>query len=435
MGSEIIAVTPNFYWRIWNRVSTTVGRAIFISALNQAISSGCNFLLGFYLVRVLTPSEFGMYGIGFAVTLFYSGVGNALFLTQMVVHMPEKAVADRTAYASRIFVAVLVFSACTIAVVLPIFHISQVYFSKLGDIKFVLSVAAVSITYLLKDFFVRYAYTEKKEVRALLVNSSIAITLIASLIVCKINSYTLSAGVSLVILALGQFVGAIVGAIFARLPFHSVRLNDVIADTVEAFRGGKWAVGGVSVTWAQSQAYTYVAAISIGPAGVGFANAARMLISPFTFIVPAINQVVMPRLAELRMTEKRKMVKLAASVTILLLTLAVVYSCVVLGLVDFIGPAVLGSKYKGIAPLAAVWCIVVFLQLLRDGAGTILQVMKEFRVLMIVNIFSAIIAVSSAVIMMNVWGVSGAVLGTGIGELFLAFFLWTLVRRICFAVD
>ena len=93
--------------------SRSFGKALSISVINQVVSSGTNFALGIYLVRALTPTEFGLYGIGFAIALLYSGVGNALLLTQMVVHVPDKANEDKLHYAARVLVLAAVFSLLT----------------------------------------------------------------------------------------------------------------------------------------------------------------------------------------------------------------------------------------------------------------------------------------------------------------------------------
>src|SRR5690606_40916291 len=60
----------------FRKLSTALG----ISGATQAIGSVANFLLGIYLVQKLSPAEFGVYGIGFATCLFFSGLGNSLFL-------------------------------------------------------------------------------------------------------------------------------------------------------------------------------------------------------------------------------------------------------------------------------------------------------------------------------------------------------------------
>src|SRR5690242_17112757 len=80
-------------------------KALSTSVLNQALSSATNFALAFVLVRALSTADYGSYSIGTAVCYLCAGVGNALFLVQMVVHTPDKAPEDRFPYAVRILVA------------------------------------------------------------------------------------------------------------------------------------------------------------------------------------------------------------------------------------------------------------------------------------------------------------------------------------------
>ena len=161
-----------------------IGKALSISAINQVVSSGTNFALGIYLVRVLTPTDFGLYGIGFAISLFYAGVGNALFLTQMVVHVPDKAQEDRLPYAARMLVALAVFCALTVSVVGFVMALGGVWSHLLHEyVDLGMAVTAASIAYLLKDFFVRHAYTARKEIWALVINVFVALALAALLMV------------------------------------------------------------------------------------------------------------------------------------------------------------------------------------------------------------------------------------------------------------
>ena len=99
---------PKFFPK--NQQAWKFRKALSVSVLNQAVSSGTNFVLGLYLVRVLTPANFGLYSIGFAIGIFFFGIGNSLFLTQMVVHTPGKSENDRMQYAANIFFLVFGFS-------------------------------------------------------------------------------------------------------------------------------------------------------------------------------------------------------------------------------------------------------------------------------------------------------------------------------------
>ncbi len=405
-----------------------LSKALSLSVLNQVVSSGTSFALGIYLVRVLPPAEFGLYGIGFAICLFYSGIGNALLLTQMVVHTADRPQEDRSPYAARMLMATTLFCLLTLVVVGLVICFTAFWLgAAVPSSSFVLAVTGASIAYLLRDFFVRHAYTARMEGWALVVNVSVAISLLAFLLLKHQADGALTSVEALWLYALGNLAGAGVGAVLVRLPLASTQLSRVVEDMREAWIGGRWAMGGVSVAWAQSQAYLYVTALFAGAAGVAQASAARLLISPVIFLVPAFNQVIMPRLVELRATALPRMLQAGGLFTIALLVFAVLYSVTLLGLIDVIVPTLLGSQYKDVEPLVAAWCLVMFFQLARGGASTILQVMKEFRFLTLANVVSALMAVGAAVLLMTSIGVHGAILGTAIGELILAGLLVRLV--------
>ena len=421
-------ITEYFQHKQRNGRVAVLSKALSVSVLNQAVSSGTNFAMGLYLVRALSPSEFGIYGIGIAVSLFYSGIGNALFLTQMVVHTPDKNSDDRQPYAARMLIALIVFCLVTAIFTLVAFVVGGTWsawlakYSGLG-----LPIAAASIAYVLKDFFVRHSYTARKEVWALVVNVAVALTLLSLLLMQYLSLEKFTSESALWVYAMSNIAGAVVGYLLAKLPLRGVRLRRIVEDAQEAWHGGRWAIGGVSVTWMQSQAYTYVTALFLGPAGVGYANAARMLITPFSMLAPAINQVTMPRLASLRLHDQQKMIRTGFFITSGLLVAAVVYLAMIIVAADRLVTLILGDKFQNLRPIIITWSIVLLFQLLRDGAGTIIQVMKNFRILMLTNTISAVATVVSAVVLMKLYGVPGAILGTGIGELLLALMLWRFI--------
>jgi O-antigen/teichoic acid export membrane protein len=409
-----------------------IGKALSISVLNQVVSSGTNFALAIYLVRVLTTADFGLYGIGFAITLLYAGVGDALFLTQMVVHVPDKAPQDKLPYAARILVALIIFCALT-AIVAGLLLVIVGTWSQLIHqyVGLVSAIVAASIAYLCKDFFVRHSYTARRETWALWVNVAVAVTLVSMLLVQYRFISTFNSEGALWIYAVSNMVGALFGFGLVRLPMLAVRLQEIIRDVQEAWAGGRWALVGVGVTWSQSQAYMYVTALYVGPVGVGLANTARILITPALFLMPAITQLVMPRLAALRATNQARMVKISMLFSTGLVIFAVLYSAVLIGVGDVMAHILIGEyRHDEIAPLVAAWCLVMIFQFSRVGAVICLQVVKNFRLLTLVNAVSLMAAILIAVILMQEIGVKGAILGSAVGELIFSVLLYRVVRAI-----
>jgi O-antigen/teichoic acid export membrane protein len=384
-----------------------------------------------YLVRTLSPAEFGLYGICFAVSLYYAGIGNALFLTQMVVHLPEKAEQDRLHYAARTLIAVTLGCLLTLLLSAVIIGVGGLVATTLSRHASIASaVVFASVGYLLKDYFVRLAYSDRQEVRALLVNTAVALTLAAALTIWLCGGYLFTAAAAVWIYALAQLSGSLVGFAVTKLPVRdSCSWQLIWAEVRQCWHGGRWALGGVTVTWLQSQAYLYVTVLFLGPAGVGQANAARLLITPFMFLLPAVNQVTMPALASLRVADPQKMIRQGKLFTAGMIGLLMGYMLLLSLTFTTVQPLMTGSRYENLGMLVIMWGAVTLLMLARDGASLLLQSLKEFRAIMVDNTLSAIVAVLAAALCAKYLGTAGAVLGTVAGELILAVLLWKRVSR------
>ncbi|MCC6740686.1 MAG: hypothetical protein IT452_16715 [Planctomycetia bacterium] len=396
-----------------------------ISVLNQIVSSGTNFALGLYLVRVLTTVQFGIYGIGFAIALFFVGLGNALFLTQMVVRMPDKLPEDRSHYAAQMLVCVLAggFGFASLAAA-SILLGSLAWSAVAQHASLCFSITVGSLAYLLKDFFVRLAYCGRKESRALFVNVVLAASMTSLLLVLHLSAVPMTHERALWVFAASQSIAALLGLVVSALPLASVRLAAVSRAFQEAVAGGRWALGGVIVTWLQSQSYIYVTAAFLGPVGVGQINAARMLISPFSFLLPAIDQLALPRLAEARVRNQGRVSLEGARYAVAVLLLACVYVLPLLASLRWAIPLMVGAKYEHITLLVWVWCSVLLAQIVRSSASIALQASLEFRGLMLDNVLTAALTVILAAIFSRASGAFGAVLGLAAGEVALAILLW-----------
>lgn len=418
--------------RPWLRGLSRFAPRLGISMLNQVVSSGANFALGLYLVRVLAPDEFGLFGICMALCLLYAGFGNALLLTQMVVHLPEKQANDRPRYAATVLALLGAFCFATIVIAVLLHSLTGLLESSIdGGRSLILATTAAAVANLLKNYFIRLAYSASEEHKALAVNVAWALVLVIGLFAVHNSEGFSGAAAGLWVFATASFAAAVLGLGIARLPMAAVGATRMRHDFVEAFAGGRWAMGGVGVTWLQSQSYMYVTALLIGPTGVALANAARMLISPFTFLLPALTQVAFPRLVEMRATDARTMFRYGLLYSRILVGLGVCY-VIALGLgARYLIPLLIGGNYplEQLLPMGAVWGLVMLLQLSKEGASLILQALKKFRNLMLANTITAMGSIAATAAMAVQVGVSGAVLGVGVGEALLAAILWKQIKR------
>lgn len=404
-----------------------VGKVLSVSVLNQVVSSGTNFALGIYLVRTLTPAEFGLYGIGFTISLFYMGIGNALFLTQMVVYAPDKMPDDRLPYAGRMFLLLTLFCVATVLFFVPILlMVSTVWESAARYAEFASAITAASITYLLKEFFVRHAYNVRQEAWALAIHVAIACTTVVLLWIQHQFITSFNVEMALWIYAATQISGAILGHLLVRLPVATHRWSALLSDLREAWHGGKWASMINLLFFARTQAHTIVVASLLGPVGVAKLNATRLLITPVVMLTPALSQVAMPRLAAARGQGQRWLMKLSLFFTSTLLFVSMFYCTILLVGYDLIVNKIFGANYQGLFALTVLWCLWTCLFAVRTGAEIVGQVLKKFKSLTLVNMLSAFFSLTATYILTTIYGLPGSLIGLLLGEILLI----TLIFRI-----
>lgn len=396
-------------------------RAILLSFTNQALGSGGNFLLSLYLARNMSLEQFGIYGICYGACTLYVGVGNALLLTQMTVGMPQRSAPQRALLAGHTLAGVLMLGGALLALVLPAAALMALA-GRPGAAP--LALAALTAALMLgSEFFISHAYQRRREQGALLVNGVLMLTLAAGLALLAWRGHLPDAGEALALYAAGALLACLLAYASAPLPLGGARRAR--ADDLHGFwQHGRWALGGVAVTWLQAQSATYALAVVLGPAGAGLANMGRLFISPFSFLLPAIYKVALPRLAELRLRAPRRMRQLATRMTLALTALAALYALLVLGTLDWVAPRLLGQAVPQLAPLVLCWCLVLVAQVLRSGGSQLLQMQLKFRVLTLMNLPSAALALGAALLLMRPFAHSGAVAGVLAGEVLLAALIW-----------
>jgi O-antigen/teichoic acid export membrane protein len=418
-------VKPHFMKQLASQIDfSNLKLPFIISLLNQVVSSGGNFIIGVYLARTLSLADFGMYGISYGICVLYIGFGNAVLLTQMMVNIPDKPEASKDDYASRMLLGVLILGAATlILVTLGMLAVILVQPQWQHFSGITVAITLTSVTLLCKEFLISYAYMRRRETLALTISSISVAVLCGGLAFEYLSGIELRAQNVLLLYAIAAVVAAAYG--YWSSPLSIIRnYRNLKPDFIEAWVQGRWALGGVTATWIQAQTYTYALAVFLGPVGVGQANAARIFISPFNFLIPAINQIVIPRLADLRKSDRVKMMRVSVLLTVGLIVLGLVYSATLLTCLDFVFTLLLGRQDAEIRALIPIWCLFLVFQLATTGGSVLLQVMRRFRILALINIPSAIAAIVTAIVLMQQVGAQGAIWGMSAGSIVLTILIW-----------
>lgn len=395
-----------------------------LSFVNQCVSSGGNFLLSVYLARTLSLADFGLYGIGYGLCMLYIGIGNSLILTQMLVNMPSKPLVERDVYAAKMLNAVLLLALLLLTLTTLLFATSYLFWPD--SFRFLDTVGAIitaAVCFLFNEFFVSYAYLKRRESLAFIVNIMTMLVLLLGLVLANQSGIALSAELVLAFYALGAASGAAAAYLISPLRLRQ-GFRHLLPDIIESWLNGRWALGGVAITWAQAQTYAYITILFLGPVGVGQANAAKIFISPFSFLLPAINKIALPRLADLGQTNPARMTKISTLLTLAISLLAAIYSLVLFAGLSPITALILGRNDSNVESLIWIWCLVLLCQMTRAGGSVLLQVQKKFRILTLLNIPSAIVTIILAFILIQTNGTAGAIWSMVVGEFALSYLIW-----------
>jgi len=385
---------------------------------NQAISSFTNFAFSLYLLRQLEPIDFGLYNISFAIMLFLGGFGQSFFLLQMVVNTPSKPQDERAGFAGRILLMLVI--ACILGVALigsGVWLFQTAIGKTYGPHGFLGGVGAMAIAYILKEFQIRHAFNEGNGRRAVLVHTVLALALLGGVILLLSIGQTLGLETAVILYAGAHLLAAIAGHLLSGLSVTGHSLSDLRSDLAEITGGGIWASLTNIVYFLRGQAHTIIVAILIGPVGVASVNAARLLVTPAVLAIPALSQVVLPRLAAIaEKGDMRLLGSMQRKIALGLLAIAISYSALLILAWPLLSGAVLGEKYSGLFVIVVLWCIYACTLALRNSFEWVAQARKKFREISVISLFGAVAALASVAYLVSVLALEGAVVGAIFGE-------------------
>lgn len=410
-------------------ISKSFLTSISLSTLNQIVSSGTNFAIGIFLARTLSTIDFGVYGICFAACLLWIGIGNATIFTPMSVDLPDKSTAEKEQYIAKMY---RITKACSYipigaSALLLLVHLHPSISSKYYLLAS--STALLSGSLLIREYFHRVAFIQRREQIAFKSSLITALGLATSLVFLSQSEIPITSTASLILYAFSAAISAFYCKY--KIAILHPKLDSQIAKEIkEAIMRSRWALAGAGITWTQTQAYAYTALFMIGAGGVGQINKAKILISAFPLIATAVSQVGIHRLAHLRINNSTKFFLAGRTLTIGLTLIGVIYISIILIGYGAIAPMILGKSLdENIWILTVAWCFSVLVQGPLNSAAIHLQALQKFKEISIANTVSAIISVALTALFCSAMGLKGAILGLVSGDLVLATLLWMVIMR------
>ncbi|MBW2202653.1 MAG: hypothetical protein JRF52_00805 [Deltaproteobacteria bacterium] len=362
-----------------------------IASVDQAILSALNFVIAIFFIKSASKMEYGYYSIAITISLFLVSIQNAIVNTPMTVLLINKREDKKERYVNAI--------QATIA----------------GAFCF----AAIGI--LFREFMRSFFFAEEAPFKVLKMDALYAsILLILITYIYMIHQI----GVAIIFMLFG-IISLVVSSLFGRGRIWHYDKKCVKESYRENWEFGKWALLGVLVTHMQNHSYLYLLGILVGADAVADVSAARLLLMPLLLFQVGWNKVAIPHGSKLREEGKaRHFFKEQALVCIVFVLGVVGYVTCLLFFSDFLKGVLFTEKYSRSLSYIRLWGAVFALGFVMGNASSGLQVMKNFRIISIVNIPTMIVTVGCAYGLIQVYGIKGGLVALATGQALLAAGLW-----------
>ena len=404
--------------------NTTLGKILFISFVSQMVSSLTNFGIVFCLVRLMNKTEFGQYGLGFALMLLISGLVCASIAVQFVVNLPDQPKEYRAAYALHHTAAVGVVSLILIVLAFALQTGTRKYYPH-GNATFILilPVTVASGFYTLRDLLMRFAFSERRESLVLASNVVVAIATATIFSIMVILHQRINAPSALYAYSTGQAAGCLHALLVFKLPWRDINVPGLWQAFRDSWTGGRYNILSGVVYNIRTQAHNFVVAPLLGVAALAEVNAARVLVSPALMAIPPVTQILMPRLAEKRALGSAVISKITMLSIAFLLLATIVYSLSLVLNMKWVLPLALGKAYEDVGQLVIAWCVTTVVLALRNCLTVALEVVRAFRNLLVANVATAVGAMFFAVNLARTYGGLGAIYALAMAEALLCVIL------------
>lgn len=401
------------------------------AALDQAIISVSNFAASILLTTLVSPTELGVYLIGFLAIYFVRAIQNGVIIQPLNTYGAGKNESDFRAYFTaaavhQLLLALLV-SVCALVLGLLLTSTGN---DTLGPTVFVLWFSA--FTWQIQEFFRRAFYTRGdvgKTIWISLTSMLVRLGLIYGL--SRLGNITGLTGLNAI--GWGALAGSLIGLWLAR-GYFTKQMRNLLSVWVENWRFGRWILGASLADWVVIDLYPIMTAGLISFAAAGVYQTLQNLVAPIHVLLRAIDTFVTPILAKTYdqngaggVKRSLRLIYLLAGIPVLgLLIIVLIFTPQLLFLLK-------GDTYlpyaDGIYLMAAFYLFMFINRPLQMA----FRAVRKGKEVFIANILAAASVLSAGFWLIDRWGVYGAILGQALNAIIISVFLliaWIRMDRV-----
>jgi O-antigen/teichoic acid export membrane protein len=404
-------------------------RRYLAALLDHGVSGAFTFALQALLVRLWTPTDYGVFGFWIAIGELALATANALLLTPLVVHLPRaRTPAQRCELQAVVVGGLLPFVLLTgLGSGLVGWSITPL---ERGSWLACLAGAAMTMALLCRSYGVASFYALQRPAAAAATNGmhvGIGCALLLTLGWAMGTPGTTSV---LIALAASQAIAAIPA--FASVG-QRPRLTAPrwwLERYAPMWHQARWSLLGALTTMVQIRIQVLIVLAVAGQAAYGAVFAGGLLSAPIRVATTAWSMVARPRLAEA--TDRGDLTTVRRLVVGPMLLVVIVFAMLAAVLAAF-WQTVRGLLFVNygdeMASIVATWMLASCLHCLGDCVSSALQGLHEFRRLAWATVWGAIVSVPVALAAVLALGYPWVMLGPGAGQLVALGWMAISLRR------
>jgi O-antigen/teichoic acid export membrane protein len=394
------------------------------AAVDQALLSGVNLLIGLAFIRYAGKSEYGIYAQLFAALLLTASVQNALVCAPLNALAPKRDAAGRDAMLAGFF---WVQNIVAVLSALLFFSVIQIvsgagWFAGLNT-EIALAFAAALVGMWVREYVRTVCFLESEPRRALMVDLTYGIGVLSGL-AWVYHRRTLDVAQIFWIAGAANLAAVVVASVWYRalLRYPTGGLTTSIS---QAWSCGRWALPGAVVTWGFSNVYLYIAATLLGVAAAADLSASRLFLVPVGLCFVAWSRVYIPHASRWFGGNRLDRVSSTAKWSAISLSLLVIgYVAVLYAVYGWLETHVLGPSYRGLLIPVLLWGGYFLLNGVRGVGTNNLLGAERFKELFHYSAMAFAFSLPLMFLLTPALGTPGTLLGLIVAEALLVWLIW-----------
>ena len=394
----------------------------YLAATDQGLISAANFLATLVLARAVSPTELGVYGVGFTSLRLARSFQEGLTIQPLNTYgagMDSRSFARYATSTSLMQVVFALFSSALVA--LLGWALTRLGNDTAGPAIFSLWFAF--LFWQIQEYFRRMLYTRGKVFQAA-VNTAIANGLRLAILFWWASVGQLDGVAGLNAIAWGS-LAALLPALWQTRAYWTFHADSLRATWERNWNFGRWILGGTIANWVAVEFYPVLTAGMISFAAAGAYRALQNLVAPIHLLLRAVDTFLTPRAARAYEHHGRpalarilRLAYLTSGMPILgMLVLAMLFPRQILS-------ALYGSTYLEYSNGMVLMALFYALWFAYWPLQTVLKAARSSQPIFAANIAASIAMFTVGIWMILRWGVYGTIAGQALNSLVVTMVLW-----------